>query len=109
MTKPSIGELRHRITLEAPVRTSDGAGGAFETWAPVAEFFAAMHARTGSEAVVHDRISGRISHEFWIRPRADVAPSLRFRLGDRLFHIHAVLVGDDRGRRLRCLCEERDL
>ena len=109
MKLPTIGQLRHRLTLEAPVRTSDGAGGAFETWQPIAELFAAMRAIGGNETVAHDRVTGRITHEFWLRPRGDLAPSLRFRLGMRLFHIHAVLIADEHGRRMRCLCEERDL
>ena len=109
MRLPTIGQLRERVTLEAPVRTSDGAGGATVTWQPVADIFAAIYATSGSEVVAADRITGRITHEFWVRPRADLTPSLRFRQGTRLFHIHAVLIADDHRRRLRCLCEERDL
>lgn len=109
MKLPTIGQLRHRLTLEAPVRISDGAGGAFETWQSIAELFAAMRAIGGNEAVAHDRVTGRITHEFWLRPRGDLAPGLRIRLGARIFHIHAVLIADEHGRRMRCLCEERDL
>ena len=109
MILPAIGQLRHRLILEAPVRTADGAGGAIEAWTTIAEIHAVLRAISGSEPVAHDRISGRITHEIWLRPLAALAPSLRFRLAARLFHIHAVLPADEKYRRVRCLCEERDL
>lgn len=106
---PAIGKLRHRVTLETPARTSDGAGGSTETWTPVAELFAFMRAIRGDERTAFDRITGHVSHEFYLRAHPGLAPKMRFRLGIRRFHIHAVLIADEHGRRMRCLCEERDL
>ncbi|MEQ1650697.1 MAG: phage head closure protein [Hyphomicrobiaceae bacterium] len=106
---PPIGAMRDRFVLEAPTRTADGSGGVYETWIAIAEVWGALIASSGSERFVNGRIEGRITHEVWIRARADVAPSTRLRLGTRLLHIRAVLIGDQVRHRMRLLCEERDL
>jgi SPP1 family predicted phage head-tail adaptor len=108
MRPPSIGALRERLTLEAPSRASDGGGGATVTWTTAAELWGAVRPVTGEERLRHDGISGRVTHQVWIRHRADVVPAMRFRVGQRILDIAAVL---DPGRRHRllCLCEERHL
>lgn len=109
MTDPPIGALRHRLTLQRPVRADDGGGGAAVAWETVAEPWAAVSPVTGSEAHEADRLAGRVSHEIWIRWRAGVAPGMRFTMGARVFNIHAVLDIGERRRWLRCLAEESDL
>jgi SPP1 family predicted phage head-tail adaptor len=106
MSPVSIGALRERLTLEAPSRAGDGGGGATVTWDPVAELWAAVRPITGDERLRHDAVTARVTHEVWIRHRADVVPAMRFTAGARILHIVAVL---DPGRRdrLQCLCEER--
>jgi SPP1 family predicted phage head-tail adaptor len=104
-----IGKLRHRLTLEAPVRTPDGGGGGALTWDAVTELWGAIETDAGGEAVSADRLSGHRQPVITIRYRDDAAPSMRFRLGSRLLQIRAVLDPDGERRFLRCLCEERDL
>lgn len=106
MNRPAIGSLRHRLRLEAPIRTADGAGGASVAWASVAEVWADVRPSTGTETVASEAVSGRISHEIIVRHRADVVPAMRFRLGGRILEILAVLDIDERRRHLRCLCRE---
>lgn len=107
MSPPGIGELRHRMQLEAPVRTDDGAGGAAVSWALEAEVWGAMRPLAGSEIVDADRLAGRVTHEIWIRYRAGVTPQMRLVLGTRPFDIRTVLDEEERHRWLRCLVEER--
>jgi SPP1 family predicted phage head-tail adaptor len=107
--RPRIGKLRHRLTLEAPVRSADGGGGASIAWDEVAQIWGAVEASGGGEAVDADRVSGARQLIVTLRYRDDVAPAMRFRLGGRLFPIRAALDADGRKRFLRCLCEERDL
>lgn len=104
-----IGDLRHRLTLEYAVRVDDDCGGATETWVAVAEVWSAVRATSGDERTDADQLAGHVTHEIWIRRRSGVGPDMRFREGGRVFEIRAVLDDWQRGRLLRCLCEERDL
>lgn len=104
-----IGELRHRLTLERLVQSADGAGGFSEGWAVEATLWGRLRPLSGSEAVHADRLSGRHAHEITIRYRSGVDPSMRFRMGARIFEIVSIENLGERGRWLRALCEERDL
>lgn len=109
MRRWSIGALRHRLVIEAPLRTSDGGGGGVVSWLDAGEVWAAIEPLSGSEAIVAEAVSGRISHAITIRHRPDVVPTMRFRQGDRIFDIAAAIDLDERGRMLRCLCREEGL
>ena len=63
---------------------------------------------TGDERLRADAVAGRVTHQVWIRHRADVVPAMRFRAGARILDIVAVLDPGQRDR-LQCLCEERNL
>lgn len=104
-----IGELRTRLTLEAPSRTGDDGGGATVTWTTIAEVWARVRPTSGGETFDLDRVAGKVSHEIIIRHRAGVAPQMRFRAGTRVFDIRAAFDPDGRRRWTRCLTEERDL
>jgi len=104
-----IGELRHRLALEAVMRVDDGAGGADETWHTIEELWAAIRPLSGSEREAADQIGGRVTHEIWVRYRTGVKPDMRLRGGLRIFEIRAVLDTAERRRFLKCLVEERDL
>jgi SPP1 family predicted phage head-tail adaptor len=103
----SIGDLRHRLVLEAPLATPDGGGGVTRTWALVAELWGAIRPHAGDETIEADGVTGRVSHEIWIRHRAGVMPEMRFALGARVFEIRAAIDSGERHRFLRCLVEER--
>ena len=104
-----IGDLRSRLSLQAPVRISDGGGGAATSWTLVANLWAAVRPIHGKEKALADRISGSLTHEIHIRWRAGVAPSMRFVMGARVFEILVVMDNGERRQWLRCLCEERNL
>lgn len=107
MTTVPIGEMRHRLKLEAPLASPDGGGGVTRTWSLVAEVWGAIRPVSGSESFEADGLRGRVSHEIWIRHRAGVVPEMRFALGARIFEIRAVIDSAGRHRFLRCLVEER--
>jgi len=106
---PAIGALRRRITVEALSGTPDGAGGIVSAWTTFATLWAAIVPRRGSEAFDGGRVEGRVTHDVWIRPRTDIIPGHRIRLGTRFFNIRAVLVPDQIVNRMRLVCEEHDL
>jgi SPP1 family predicted phage head-tail adaptor len=103
-----IGSLRDRLTLEQPVRTPDGGGGASITWQAVTDLWAHVRPISGDERLRHDQIAGRLTHRVSIRHRPGVVPAMRFRQGARIYEIVAVLDGPRRTH-LKCLCEERSL
>jgi SPP1 family predicted phage head-tail adaptor len=100
-----IAALRDRLTLEQPVRTPDGGGGAAITWEPVAELWAHVRPISGEERLLYDQVAARLTHAVWLRGRPGVVPAMRLRQDTRLFEIVAVLDTPDRIH-LKCLCEE---
>jgi SPP1 family predicted phage head-tail adaptor len=104
----NIGSLSERLTLEQPVRTADGGGGAGVVWETVAELWAHPRPMSGDERLAHDQLAGRLTHEVRIRYRAGVTPAMRFRQDARIYQIVAVLEAERRAW-LKCLCEERIL
>jgi len=100
--------MRERFVLEQPVRAADGGGGASVTWETVTELWAHVRPITGDERLRHDHLSGRVTHQVWIRYRAGVSPAMRLRQGSRIYEIVAILEAERRAR-LECLCEERSL
>lgn len=106
MKAPRTGDLRHRLSIETPIRAGDGGGGATLTWAGLGEVWAAIEPVKGGEHLYAEAISGRVSHEVVVRWRDGLGPELRFRTGPRVFEILAVLDVDERRRFHRCLCRE---
>jgi SPP1 family predicted phage head-tail adaptor len=104
-----IGEMKTRLTLEAPSRSGDGGGGADIVWETVAVVWAAVRPLSGDENFALDRVAGRLSHEIRIRHRTDVTLEMRFRDASRVYDIRAAFDPDGRRQWLRCLAEERDL
>lgn len=107
MTGETSGALRHRLTLEAPVRTEEEGGAASVAWTTVADVFAAITPGSGRELVAADGTAARATHAILIRWRPGVLPAMRFSGAGRVFDIHAVLDRDERRHWLECLCEER--
>ena len=105
----TIGSLRHRLKLQAPQDTGDTGGGAERTWQDVATVWGSIRPLFGREGYVHEKFSGRITHEIVLRYRAGVVPNMRLVLSTRIFEIHARLDEGSRGRWLICHCEELDL
>ncbi len=107
MSTISIGELRQRFALQAPLESPDEGGGVARAWSLVAEVWGALKPVSGGEGFEADGVHGRLSHEIWIRHRAGVVPAMRFVLGARVFELRAAIDVGERHRFLRCLVEER--
>jgi SPP1 family predicted phage head-tail adaptor len=106
---PPIGALRRRLVLEVLDRNPDGIGGLTGTWTPVTTIWGAINPRAGFETFIGDAYEGRVTHDIWVRPRADITAACRLRLNDgRIFQIRAVLRHDECINRLRLICEQRN-
>lgn len=73
----AAGKLRERVTIERPVRTPDGAGGADVTWEALATVWAEVVALGGTEAALGERMEARAPHRVTIRFRDDVTAEMR--------------------------------
>ena len=107
MSTPAIDAMRRRITLEAPVRTPDGGGGAAVAWTTVATLWADLRSLSGTEQLIAEGLQGKVTHEIVIRKRMDVSPAMRLRYGQRVFIILAVLDRDGLAPFIRIEAEER--
>jgi SPP1 family predicted phage head-tail adaptor len=101
-----IGRLRHRLMLEAPQETPDGAGGVVRNWSALAQIWVAIEPHGGADGVVADKRLARLTHRVVMRKRGDVSLNHRFRLGTRSFAIRSVRDATEDGRFLECLVEE---
>ena len=99
------GLLSSRLTLEAPLRVADGAGGATITWIVEDALWAHVALQSGRERLSADAASSRVTYRVTIRHRDGVTPEKRFVWGTRVLAIQAVL-DDGEGRWITCLCEE---
>lgn len=102
-----IGRLNRRLTLEAPQRSPDEAGGWNVTWAPVATLWAEVRSSLGRERPWAEAMTAEATHRIRIRHRTGVGAEMRFTLAGRIFEIRSVI---ENGRRwLICLCQEKPL
>jgi SPP1 family predicted phage head-tail adaptor len=106
MTAPA---LNRRLTLEAPQRLPDGAGGFIETWQALGRVWAEVLPRGAGREV--DAAASRLNLKILVRATPHGAPSrptaaMRFREGARLYRIEAVTEADATGRYLICFASE---
>lgn len=97
--------MRERVTLEAPLRTPDGAGGALVSWVAGATVWAKVEMRDGGEAAVAERLEARAAIRVTIRYRGGVTSEMRVGWQGRAFNIRAVRDRDGRRRFLVLDCE----
>ena len=101
-----IGALRHRVTIEEPVRVPDAAGGADITWQSLATVWAEIQPKAGREVFESDQLGGRVTHDVRMRFRSGVTPKMRILHNARSFDIRYVANIGERGEWLVCACEE---
>jgi SPP1 family predicted phage head-tail adaptor len=103
---PPIGELRHRVTLEAPVDAPDGAGGYTRSFTAIANLWARIAPSGAREDFVEQRAEQAVSYVVTIRWRGDVTKDMRFVHRGRRLRIQSAFDPDERRRFLVCQCEE---
>ncbi|MEO0729320.1 MAG: phage head closure protein [Pseudomonadota bacterium] len=106
MRRSRIGALRHRLRLEAPVRTSTEGGAATETWVEVATLFASLVPRAGRESFEAHAHRGEHVFDVRFRYRPTVTTDMRLVLGDRIFNILSVADEGERRRWTHCTARE---
>ncbi len=105
MTSP--GRLRERVTIEAPQRAGDGAGGWTIAWSRVATVWADVISFKGTELAEADRLEAREPFRVVIHHRGDVKSDMRLTWRGRVLDIRGAFDPDGRRRWLAIDCEER--
>ena len=103
--------LTRQLTLEAPERVADGAGGFETVWRTLGALWADVAARSGREDFIGAIATPRVRYRILVRGAPVGAPSRprpdqRLREGARVFNILTVAEHDERGRYLEIVAEE---
>ena len=101
------GALRHRLVLEEPLESPDGAGGVTRSYATVTTLWAAVTPVSARGNVVADDVGANVTHRIIIRSGSDVSTRHRLREGARIFRILALQDQDGSGRFIEINAEER--
>lgn len=102
----AIGEMRLRMTLEAPVDMPDDSGSMTRSHVALAQLWAKLTPLSGEARFIAEREEQAISCLALIRWRADVTSRMRLVAGPRKLLILSVYDPDERRRFLLCRCEE---
>lgn len=103
--------LNRPLVLEGQIGTPDGAGGFDDAWTPLGTIWAELKAASGRETISGSATVARTTYRITVRAAPYSSPSRpragqRFRDGERVFSINAVLEVDPEGRFLRCMADE---
>jgi SPP1 family predicted phage head-tail adaptor len=102
----SIAHLRHKMTIEQPVDSDDGAGGVTRSFSTLDTVWAAIEQLGADRDIDENRAAALLTHRITLRWRADLDTSKRLKLGARIFTVHAVADADERRRRITLLAQE---
>jgi len=111
MATDNLGSgLRHRVTLQQPVLTPDGAGGSTRTWSDVATLWAQivpiMQRNISTEKFVDGRLEAITTHHVTLRYYSGIAADMRLLYEGRALNIVAIINVDERDAQLQILARE---
>lgn len=102
------GKLRHRVTLQEPVKVQNPATGAvINTWRDVATIWAEVYPLSAREFIAAQTSQGEITTRITIRYREDVTRKHRILYRGGIYNIEGVLPDPRSGREYLTLpCSE---
>lgn len=94
-----IAELRHRITFQQLVETSDGIGGKTTTWSNVATVWAKIETLSARERLFSQQLEFHKTHQVTVRKASEYTPTndMQILYNDRVFQVKGVHP-DEQGR-----------
>lgn len=94
-----VGKLRHRVTIEKPVRAQDPDTGAIEDdWQEVATVWASVEPLSAKEFVAAQATQSEVEARIKMRSRSDVDATMRILHRGQIFNIAGVLPDPESGR-----------
>lgn len=107
MKKTAIGDLRHRITFQEPVKKPDGYKGHTVKWRDMITVWASVEPLSGREYFYSHQIKNEVSHRVRVRYRTDLRLEMRIKLSeDRALNIESIIDLQERHQMLEILCME---
>ena len=94
------GWLRHRVVIEAPVATPDGAGGEGLTWSTHATTWALIEPVRAGEQLVAGGLASVLTHRITLRHRTDITGGMRVLYRGKRYRVLAAADPDARRRYL---------
>jgi len=92
------GRLKHRISLEKPVKKQDpDSGEIVDSWQKVADLWAEIAPASVREFVAAQATQSEVTGRIVIRYRPDITNKFRITHKGRIYNIHGVLSDPDTG------------
>ena len=104
--RPTIGELRHRVSLQKFSQTPNGAGGMDDLYTTVATVWTRIDPIAGGRMIDGVQDIERVTHRFIIRYRSDQADWDHVLFGTRRFDVRSVMNQDEANQFLEIMAEE---
>lgn len=93
------GKLRHRVSLQVPVKTQSPLTGATVTsWQEVQELWADVVALSAREFIASQATQAEVTTRITIRFRSDITSKHRIVYGSKIFNIEGILPDPTSGR-----------
>jgi len=102
----TIGQLRHRVTIQRPTITGDGMGGGARTWTDVATVWASIEPLRSGAFWQAQQTQAKTTHTIVIRYRPGITTDYRIAFGSRHFQIDAIQNPSESNRYLLLYCTE---
>ena len=102
----SIGKMRYKATLQSPTATTDAGGGSSITWTRLPDLYCNIKPIRAEERYRQGQVKDSVSHDVYVRYRADMSTKYRLVYGGRQFNIKGILNVDERDRYLLLKCQE---
>jgi len=90
------GQLDRRITIQGFTEYTDVYGQRIKNFATLADVWAKVEEKRGSEGEEGNQLVATKRVEFFIRYRSDINEKMRIRYNDKTYKIEAILNADDR-------------
>ena len=106
MSRPFIGQMRRRLTIQSAVDVADGAGGVQRRFQDVGGLWAQIRPLSVTSRITPAGEQALVTHLIIYRERSMVTAGMRFVIGNRIFNIRAIEPYDDLSSFVRALCQE---
>ena len=102
----SIGKMRHKVEIQAPVNTTDTGGGSARTWSTVNTRFANVRPVKGVEGYRQGQGQETLSYEVVMRHTDDIGTNYRLKFGSKILNIKHLRNENQRDKYTILQCDE---